>query len=454
MSTRSRPGMDTPDAPAGGSEGTRLAAKPLGFSELGQLRTVMATDAQGAWRFRPARALRAPNGRPLQRPPTLDGYFFEESEELACVEHNRRWARGEESRPRFLFAYINLPTSCSLRCQGCYQGIDRSPRRLVPWKETWLHRRLDEILDFLREHGGRSVAYAGVGELMTDPGALDLVERIRARGLGFVMFTNGQALCDQSVVDRLDELGVTLILSLRDTYEVLHDARTGRRGSFRRTVTALAHCLRGRFSARQRLAVEMPVLRDNRDRALSLLAACRHLGVTPLIESFVVLGRRPDEIAQALTFAETDAFFGDASGLDRSLGYDTRTGWGQRIVGRPPCRRPKFTFTVSEDGRVVGCPACPDPLGSLSDETLAEVWSGQPAREHVGAPGLCPCSTFVGLDPAHPPAWIPSELRALISSTKERGRNAHQTHLSVSQGHHPGLPGLGTRGDIGVPARQ
>jgi MoaA/NifB/PqqE/SkfB family radical SAM enzyme len=288
--------------------------------------------------------------------------------------------------------------------------MDRSRRKIVYWQTSWLPERLDEILDYLISRGGQSVAYAGVGELFMDPGAFALIERVRAKGLGFVIFTNGQTLIDRQLVDRLDKLSVTVILSFRDTDETEHDRRTHLSFSFRRTITALSHCLKGRFRRDRRLAVEMPVTRLNRDRAADLLIVARALGVTPLIESYVVIGRTDEEIKEALTFRQTDDFFQKISGIDRSLGYDNRTEWGQRIVARPPCRRPLFTFTVSEDMKIVGCPADAKVLGSIDNQSIQMAVETRAAKEHILNSDLCPCSTFVGIDLNNIPKWLPLEL--------------------------------------------
>lgn len=385
------------------------------YNDLGELGDFIRVKQDASWYFKPQKPWVIRNSDvPLVSPPGLSGYFFSRDIELECFQYNREWAHGRHEHPKFLFAYLNLSTGCTLRCDGCFQGLDKYRRKVVHWQSSWLADRLEEILDYLVSRGGKSVAYAGVGELFTDPGAFELIERVRARGLGFVVFTNGQSLTNRQLVEYLDDLGVTLILSFRDIDEVEHDQRTHRCSSFRRTVTALSHCLQGRFRNEQRLAVEMPVTQKNRDRAADLLVVCRALNVTPLIETYVVLGRSDEEIKEALTFAETDIFFEDLSALDRTLGYDTQTEWGQRIVARPPCRRPQFTFTVSEDQKIMGCPANPRILGSLENNSVEMAVETSAAKRHTLYSELCPCSTFVGLNSEKPPQWLPDELRKLI----------------------------------------
>nr|VFK45562.1 MAG: 4Fe-4S single cluster domain-containing protein [Candidatus Kentron sp. TC] len=396
------------------SEGS-CARFPADFGEL----TPYVYGSSGNWVLRPPAGLpRGPEPKRLRRPPALAGYFYEPEEELACIEHNRRWARGEEESLRFLFAYINLPTTCTLRCKGCFQGMDINRQKAVRWTRSWIVDRLDEILDYLIAHGGHSIAYAGVGELMTDPDALEFIERVRARGLRFVMFTNGQKLATRpDLVRLLDELKVTLILSFRDTEEWRHDEQTGKRGSFARTVTALSNCLAGRFRGENRLAIEMPITKHNRNRTADMLVLSRELGIFPFLEALIVLGQSPADIAaDALTFDEMDEIFGQLGAVDRKLGFDTRMEWGQRILGRTACRRPKFTFTVTENRRLIGCPMNRDDLGeSLQDARVADVVESVTRRAYRQGEQFYPCSTFVGVREQAISKRLPVEVAGLLN---------------------------------------
>jgi len=387
--------------------------------DLGELAPYVH-GSSGNWILRSSAGLpRGPEPERLRRQPPLAGYFYEPEEELACIEHNRRWARGEEESPRFLFAYINLPTTCTLRCKGCFQGMDRNRQKAVRWTRSWIADRLDEILDYLIARGGRSIAYAGVGELMTDPDALEFIERVRAKGLRFVMFTNGQKLATRpDLVRYLDDLEVTLILSFRDTEEKRHDEQTGKQGSFARTVTTLSHCLAGRFRGDNRLAIEMPVTKHNRDRAADMLVLSRALDIFPFLEAFIVLGQSPADIAaDALTFDEMDEVFAQLCAVDRKLGFDTRMEWGQRILGRTACRRPEFTFTVTENQHLIGCPMNRNDLGeSLQDGGVADVVESVTRRAYGQGEQFYPCSTFVGVRERKLPDRLPIEVSGLLDN--------------------------------------
>src|SRR3989338_9524123 len=61
-----------------------------------------------------------------ERPiPLLRHYMVDDSVQ-EVVQHNLRWANGNEEKPQFKFAYVMLPTACNQRCMGCFTGQDKS----------------------------------------------------------------------------------------------------------------------------------------------------------------------------------------------------------------------------------------------------------------------------------------------------------------------------------------
>jgi len=357
-----------------------------------ELRPYIRVEEDSSWRLAPVDKLTQWHG-PLRPQPPLKGYFFDREVELACVRHNEEWAHGKHPHPRFLFAYLTLSTGCELKCIGCFQGLDKNPVKVVPWQKSWLNDRLDEILDYLISRGGTSIAYAGLGELMTDPGAFDLIERVRERRLGFVMFTNGQVLADEDKVARLDELGVTVILSFRHTHETLHDHLVGKKGAFRRTVKTLSNCLQCGFRDENRFAMEMPITKMSSECAADMLRVTRELNVAPFLEIAVTFGCPENELT-ALSQEQTNLFLEQICLLDSEIGYASRTEWGQRVVGRPPCKRPWFTFTVETNKSIVSCPARPYQFGHIQLGSVTNVIESQSTMSYMKSPEICQCSSF------------------------------------------------------------
>jgi MoaA/NifB/PqqE/SkfB family radical SAM enzyme len=359
-----------------------------------ELRPYVHVEPDGSWRLRPLQNLPKQEGHLKPQPP-LTGYFYDRDIELEYIRHNQEWARGEQLHPKFLFAYLILATSCELKCKGCYQGMDRKMPEVVHWKKSWLYDRLDEILDYLISRGGKSIAYAGQGELMTDPDAFELIERVRMKGLHFVMFSNGQELANKEKVRRIDELGVTLILSLKSTVENEHDSYVRNAGAFRRCINALAHSVGGNFRQEKRLAIDLPVTKKSFNCVSDFVKIARQLEFVPLPEMYVVVGLPEEEIQDALTFQETDAFFQEISNVDKLCGFESKLEVGQRIIGRPPCQRPWFTFTIDTAGQIITCPANSNRIGTLVTNTIATVIESDFTVDHFKKINICCCSTYV-----------------------------------------------------------
>ena len=74
---------------------------------------------------------------------------------------------------------------------------------------------------------------------------------------------------------------------MRDTVEAEHDKAIGVRG-FRRTIRTLNYALQNGMHEQNRLAVEIPVTKDNRERVIyDFVPAMRFLGVIPFPEEYI-----------------------------------------------------------------------------------------------------------------------------------------------------------------------
>jgi hypothetical protein len=119
------------------------------------------------------------------------------------------------------------------------------------------------------------------------------------------------------------------------------------------------------------------------------------LEFVPLPEMYVVVGLPEEEIQDALTFQETDAFFQEISNVDKLCGFESKLEVGQRIIGRPPCQRPWFTFTIDTAGQIITCPANSNRIGTLVTNTIATVIESDFTVDHFKKINICCCSTYV-----------------------------------------------------------
>jgi len=343
-----------------------------------------------------------------ERPiPLLRHYMVDDSVQ-EVVQHNLRWANGNEEKPQFKFAYVMLPTACNQRCMGCFTGQDKSRLQSGLDGPFYSGDTIDEIIGFLQDHGTEAVVYGGGGELFTWKGAFDYIERVTDSGLGMVIFTNGSLLQEQDVKE-LASRDISLIISLRDTVEAEHDKAIGVRG-FRRTIRTLNYALQNGMHEQNRLAVEIPVTKDNQKRVIyDFVPAMRFLGVIPFPEEYIQIMTSDEEKRVCHDFREARDFFAKMAGVDKKFGYHHHPVFGQRMLAQPKCERPLYSFAIYPSGDVMDCPSHSVNYGNFLETSLPKViYTG--FKDKIRNFQLCPCSVFYTANDKEIPKELPKHL--------------------------------------------
>jgi len=311
------------------------------------------------------------------------------------IKHNLSWAKGKEKKPVFKFAYLMLPTYCNQRCLGCFTGKDKGklPKELNgPFysKET-----LNNIITFLTEHRAEAIVYGGGGELFTWSGAKKYVKQIIDSGLGMVIFTNG-TLLDEKTVKWLSELDVSLIISMRDINEDEHNRLVGING-YRKTMQTVKWALKYGMQKDNRLAVEIPITELNQERILNeFIPQMRSLKVIPFVEEFIQITTNKTEQKICHSFKRAREFFEKAREVDRILGFEWETEFGQRVIAQPMCKRPLYSFAVYPNGDVMDCPSHSVNYGNIykNPDGLKGIIYSQVFKDTLLNFSLCACSVF------------------------------------------------------------
>lgn len=273
-------------------------------------------------------------------------------------------------------------------------------------------RELEDVLVFLRKHEAKAVVYGGGGELFTWPGAYDFVKTINDFGLRAVIFTNGSLLTRERIA-WLNSMGVVLIVSLRDTVEAHHNAAVGG-PHFQDTLACLEAALEEGFQYDQRLAVEIPVTRNNELRVLNdFLPVMRALGIFPMAEEYIQISTSPSERRECHTFSQSRAFFQQASKQDSQLGLSWIPEHGQRIVGQPQCKRPLYSFALFPNGDVMDCPSHSVCYGNFRESSLDHILLSEAFRKQLLGFQLCACSVFYTDAKCQVPNNLPDYLEVL-----------------------------------------
>lgn len=339
-------------------------------------------------------------------------YYYADSSTDHIIEHNQKWALGCASKPIFQFAYLMLPTKCNQKCQGCFMGKDKGKLPAHLSGTYFSPRELSEILLFLREHKTKALVYGGGGELFTWKNAFKLIETVTNSGMKMVVFTNG-TLLSKSDIARLNSMEVALIVSLRDTVESYHNSMVGS-NNFLKTLSTIDYALAERFQHNGRLAVEIPVTKENEERIIeNFLPAMRSLGIVPMIEEYIQISTSNQEKTSCHNFNQSRLFFEKLSQKDSDFNIPWTPEFGQRMIAQPQCKRPLYSFAIFPNGDVMDCPSHSVCYGNLKNSTLREVIYSHSFKKAILEFNLCACSVFYTSSHKQIPEYLPNYLEVL-----------------------------------------
>jgi MoaA/NifB/PqqE/SkfB family radical SAM enzyme len=322
----------------------------------------------------------------------LKDYYVDSSTDH-IIEHNLNWARGNVLKPIFQFAYLMLPTICNQRCNGCFMGKDKGYLPNSLQGSFFTHVELVNILSFLKEHGARAIVYGGGGELFTWEGAFEFINTISEFGLRPIIFTNG-TLLTKSNLTYLNSLNTTLIISIRDTSEMYHNAVVGSQ-NFLNTLSTIDNALLEGFHKDGRLAVEIPVTCDNEERIIQdFLPAMRYLGIVPMVEEYIQLFTSDSEKECCHNFSQSRRFFEKMSQKDLELGISWKPEFGQRMIAQPQCQRPLYSFAIFPSREVMDCPSHSVCYGNLHIKPLKDIIYSSAFKQAILDFYSCACSVF------------------------------------------------------------
>lgn len=112
--------------------------------------------------------------------------------------------------------YIELSSKCNLKCPMCFKNTFTDPEGFMT-KEIF-----EKIIADLREFPNlEHVIFGGIGECVTNPHFLDMVERVKKEGYMLTITSNGYMLNDLLIV-KLITLGVDELIVSVETGDIGH----------------------------------------------------------------------------------------------------------------------------------------------------------------------------------------------------------------------------------------
>lgn len=178
--------------------------------------------------------------------------------------------------------------ACNLRCVHCYASADACPA-----PNELSHDEAITLLDDLRRFGVPAVLFSG-GEPLIRPDALDLIGYARSVGLNATLSTNG-LLIDDSIADRLAQIGLRYVGISLDGIGPMHDKLRGMRGAFDQSLAAIDRCVARGI----KVGVRFTVHALNRGDLRSIVDLCVEHGVQRLCVYHLAYAGRAGKMQKA-----------------------------------------------------------------------------------------------------------------------------------------------------------
>jgi tungsten cofactor oxidoreducase radical SAM maturase len=289
--------------------------------------------------------------------------------------------------------YIEPTTVCNLNCRTCIRNV---------WEDPKTHMEMDifrQIVEYIEQFPDlQRVVFSGLGEPLTHPHILEMVQMVRQRGLDVTLGSNG-LLLDKATSHELIKLGVDrLVISLDG---VKPETYAGVRGAMLSRVLGnirdLNESKRELGSLTPALGIEFVALKSNISELAELTGLASHLGAARVLVSNVLA--YTDEMRDEILYGYEPRSPLNAGGWP--VKADAWVMWGTLELPRMHWgaeQRCRFvqdrSMVVGWDGSVAPCYALSHnysyltidgrrkqvsryALGDIAKQSLLEIWTSQ-----------------------------------------------------------------------------
>ncbi len=328
---------------------------------------------------------------------------------------------------------VALTYRCNLRCSFCYAGCNCTANPAGADREMSGADVRRVLKTIALEAQVPSVSFTG-GEAALRP---ELPEFVRfAKGLGMYvnLVTNG-TLVTPDLAARLAGAGLdSAQVSLEGTAAAAHDAATRVPGSFGRTLAGV----RNFRAAGVRVHTHSTIHRGNLEECLRMPRFVRDgLGLPRFSMNLVIpAGSAALDGGTGVSYSEVGPVLEGILAESRRCGVEfmwyspTPLCLFNPVVhglGNKGCAACDGLLSVAADGQVLPCSSCDDPVGSLLERPVRELWGSEKARRYRekswAPPGCRRCEHFALCQCGCPLYWRRAgfgELRPAARSRKER----------------------------------
>jgi len=275
---------------------------------------------------------------------------------------------------------------CPWNCSYCFTESTFGTKKRKLSNELSLQQRMGVLGDLARL-GARSINIVGAGEPTIDSDFFALLECAAELGMTPIVYTEGSLrLSDMDFCRKLYDLGATLVLKVNSLWQedyqnqILVSGDTGRKtpryNYFKARQKAIENLFALDFNKENptRLAFDTIICRENVHEMVRLHRFARDHNIFVLMVNYLPSGRSASGHTNAISKAEQLSVFGELAQIDKE-----EYGIVQRGIfpyaGAQPCLIRGTGLYVKINGDVLACPGETEPVGSILDSPLAEIWN-------------------------------------------------------------------------------
>ncbi len=275
--------------------------------------------------------------------------------------------------------------SCPWNCDFCFSEDPKHPTKRRLAGEMSLTDRL-QLIDNAADLGARTINWVGAGEPTIDPDFWAILDRIVARGMVPIVYTEGTLrLSKPQFSKRLFALGATVVLKVNSLTNHAYQNQIvagssqikGRAADYcsrRNRVIDLLLEIGFADSTPPRLAFDTIVTNQNLQEVTDIHRYARRNNIFVLLVNYLPSGRSVNAPGDSISQKQTQKVFEGIETIDRQeFGFTHRADFP--YAGGVPCTIRGLGLFTKITGEVFDCPGQLIPLGNLKSEPLAAIWA-------------------------------------------------------------------------------
>jgi len=221
----------------------------------------------------------------------------------------------------------------------------------------------------------------GSGEPTIDPNFFRIIDYISSLGLETVLFTNGLSIArDPNLIGYLWDKKVSIALKFHSFDKDIQDFLIGRKVS-EKIYKAIDLFLDSEYKGSERFSLANQVFKQNLGDLSDTYRYCRDNGIIPRVSKILFKGKGSTCKELYPTDKEIRDLYAQLKRIDEEE-YGLK--WGQFTdnvyAGDQGCQLLYVNLFVGPTGFIQSCIGILEPLGDITKESLAEIWSRNPYK--------------------------------------------------------------------------